>query len=67
MARQAFEDAIAELDSVSEDSYKVRYQLFCFHMLFWQLRFMMRVRGRESSMCEIFSRAYIIMIATLEP
>ena len=24
MARQAFEDAIAELDSVSEDSYKVR-------------------------------------------
>ena len=23
MARQAFEDAIAELDSVSEDSYKV--------------------------------------------
>ena len=27
MARQAFEDAIAELDSVSEDSYKVRYQL----------------------------------------
>ena len=33
MARQAFEDAIAELDSVSEDSYKVRYQLFCFHML----------------------------------
>ena len=65
MARQAFEDAIAELDSVSEDSYKVRYQLFCFHMLVWQLRFMMRVRGRESSMCEIFS--HIIMIATLEP
>ena len=31
MARQAFEDAIAELDSVSEDSYKVRHQLFCFH------------------------------------
>ena len=41
MARQAFEDAIAELDSVSEDSYKVRYQLFCFHMFFCQLRFMM--------------------------
>ena len=34
MARQAFEDAIAELDSVSEDSYKVLYQLLCFHMLF---------------------------------
>ena len=29
MARQAFEDAIAELDSVSEDSYKVRYHLAC--------------------------------------
>jgi len=43
MARQAFEDAIAELDSVSEDSYKVRYQLLCFHMLFWQLRFVMSV------------------------
>ena len=43
MARQAFEDAIAELDSVSEDSYKVLYQLLCFHMLFWQLRFVMSV------------------------
>ena len=42
MARQAFEDAIAELDSVSEDSYKVLYELLCFHMLVWQLRFMMR-------------------------
>ena len=26
MARQAFEDAIAELDSVSEDSYKVPFR-----------------------------------------
>ena len=34
MARQAFEDAIAELDSVSEDSYKVLYQLLCFRLLF---------------------------------
>ena len=30
MARQAFEDAIAELDSVSEDSYKVRFQFLFF-------------------------------------
>ena len=30
MARQAFEDAIAELDSVSEDSYKVRHHTLCF-------------------------------------
>ena len=29
MARQAFEDAIAELDSVSEDSYKVRCYSLC--------------------------------------
>ena len=35
MARQAFEDAIAELDSVSEDSYKVSFQLI----------FLLRARG----------------------